>query len=233
VPLPAFCRSSAFGYTDGMSDAPQSRRRLYHPTPNWLILGLLAAEGLLWLSERFQWFAFNEKKGWTVLIAVASVGVAFLVMLLCFVVSLLFRWRFQFGIRSLLILTVVVALPCSWLAVTMRQAKRQREAVVGIESAGGKVQWSKSSGLAWLRSLLGDAFFRYVASVILLDNENVTDHGLEHLKELSQLESLDISFTKVTDDGLKNLKGLNNLQELSLVFTRVTDAGPGLSSFQC
>jgi len=46
----------------------------------------------------------------------AFVGVAFLVMLLWFIVALVFRWHFQFGIRSLLVLVVVVAVPCSWLA---------------------------------------------------------------------------------------------------------------------
>ena len=72
----------------GMTDAPKPR--WFHPTPGWLIVGLLAVEGLLWLSERFQWFWFNEKKGWTVLIAVASVAVVFAGMLLWLVVALAF-----------------------------------------------------------------------------------------------------------------------------------------------
>ena len=79
-------------------------------------MGLLAVEGLLLLSERFCWFAFNEKKGWTVLIAVAAVGLAGLFTLLWFAASLLFRWPFQFSLRSLLVLTEAVAIPCSWLA---------------------------------------------------------------------------------------------------------------------
>ena len=33
------------------------------------MLGLLAVEGFLLLSEWFRWFPFNEHKGWTVLIA--------------------------------------------------------------------------------------------------------------------------------------------------------------------
>ena len=66
-------------------------------------------EGLLWLSERLPWFPFNHHKGWTVLIAVAVVGGAMLVMLLWFIASLLFQWRFQFSIWSLLVLTVAVA----------------------------------------------------------------------------------------------------------------------------
>jgi len=107
---------------------PESRpkRRWYHITPDRLIYGLFAVEGFLLLSERFQWFAFNEKKGWTVLIAVAAVCLVVVVMLLWLVVSLLFRWPFQFSLRSLVVLVVAVAIPCCWLTVKMREAERQR-----------------------------------------------------------------------------------------------------------
>jgi membrane protein YdbS with pleckstrin-like domain len=85
--------------------------RWYRLTPDRFVIGLLVVECLLWLSERFQWFSFNAHKGWTVLFAVAVVGLAFLVMLLWFIAALLFRWRFQFSIRSLLVLTVAVVVP--------------------------------------------------------------------------------------------------------------------------
>jgi len=51
-------------------------RRFFYPTPSWLVILSLAVTNILFLSERFQWFGFNTHKGWTVLIAVASVGVA-------------------------------------------------------------------------------------------------------------------------------------------------------------
>ena len=57
--------------------------------------------GVLFLSERFQWFGFNSHKGWTVLIAVAGVGVVLAFMLLWWLAALVFRWQFQFSIRSL------------------------------------------------------------------------------------------------------------------------------------
>ena len=78
-----------------MSDTPQSR--WFFPTPSWLIAALLAVEGLLFLSDRFQWPTWH--KGYAVLIAVASVGVVFLLMLLWLVVALVFRRRFQFSIQ--------------------------------------------------------------------------------------------------------------------------------------
>jgi len=114
-------------------------RRWYHITPDRLIIGLLAVEGFLFLSEWFQWFAFNEKKGYTVLIAVAAVCLLVVVMLVWLVVSLLFRWRFQFSLRSLVVLVVVVAVPLGWFGVKLREAERQRKAVEAIRKAG---EWS-------------------------------------------------------------------------------------------
>ena len=48
------------------------KRRWYCPTPGWLVLGSMAVTGLLFASEKWRWFGFNEHKGWTVLIAVAA-----------------------------------------------------------------------------------------------------------------------------------------------------------------
>ena len=50
-----------------MSDAPQvanSPRRWFRPTPDRVVLALLAVEAFLILSERFGWFPFNRHKGW-------------------------------------------------------------------------------------------------------------------------------------------------------------------------
>lgn len=80
-------------------------------------------------------------------------------------------------------------------------------------------------------------------------NESVTDAGLEHLKDLKQLQDLGVDKlnitdaglqqlkqhptlkvlylrnTKITDAGLEHLKGLSNLEALHLEGTMVTDAG--------
>ena len=60
-----------FGYTDGMAETPEPNRRWFRLTPDRLMVGLLALEGFLLLSEWFRWFPFNQHKGWTVLIAMA------------------------------------------------------------------------------------------------------------------------------------------------------------------
>ena len=114
-----------------------SKTRWYRLTPDRFVIGLLAVECLLWLSERFQWFGFNHQKGWTVLIAVASVGLAFVIILAWFVMALVFRWRFQFSIRSLLVLIVVVAVQCSWMTVEMKKVDRQQVAKTAFQRFPG------------------------------------------------------------------------------------------------
>jgi hypothetical protein len=108
----------------------------------------------------------------------------------------------------------------------MRQAERQREAVTAIEKLGGRVRWvSNSAGWpAWLRGLLGDDFFNSVDRANLSESE-ATLTALSRLKELSQLEYLELHDTHVTDAGVERLATLSCLWQLDLSGTRVTDEG--------
>jgi len=90
--------------SDDLAEALFAPLLLSHPR---LAGRFFAGEGgILCLSERYGWFPFNANKGWTVLIAVAAVGAVLIVMLLWFAVALVFRWRYQFTIRTLLVLTI-------------------------------------------------------------------------------------------------------------------------------
>lgn len=51
----------------------------------------------------------------------------------------------------------------------------------------------------------------------------MTDAGLAHIRELTNLQALDLAGTQVSDDGLAYLRGLKNLQFLYLSGTQVTD----------
>jgi hypothetical protein len=64
-----------------------------------------------------------------------------IIMAVRFVIAIGFRWRFQFSIRSLMFLTLAVAIPASWLAVEMKWVREQREAVAAIEKLGGGVKY--------------------------------------------------------------------------------------------
>jgi hypothetical protein len=88
----------------------------------------------------------------------------------------------------------------------------QVQVIAEIKRLGGKVTRDKESP--------GEP-----AITVDLSESKVTDAGLANLKELPQLQSLNLRGTRVTDAGLVNLKGLTNLHELDLSETKVTDAG--------
>ncbi len=220
------------------AEKKQPALRWFYPTPSRLFVVLLAVEGLLLLSER--WFP----KGWAVLTAIAAVGVTMLLMFLWWLAALCFRWRFQFSLRSLLVLTVVVAVPFSWLAVEMKGARKQREAVGAIRKLGGWIVYDyeqptipnpQPPGPEWLRKLLGNDFFANVV-LVNLGGMQATDGELEHIKELTQLQDLWLYGGHVTDEGVKHLKGLTQLVLLHLGGTQITDTGivylHGLSQLQ-
>jgi hypothetical protein len=227
-------------------DTTCPKPRWYHLTPGRCVIGLLALEGFLLLSEWLRLFPFNRHKGWTVLIAIGCVCASLVVMVLWWLAALVFRLRFQFSLAALLVLTFAVAVPCSWLATEMKWAREQKAAVENIRSkAGGFAMYNyeydvslrgsaEPGGPAWLRGLLGRDFFIDVAAVQFA---RTTDADLEPLRSWSQLQNVGLSDTEVTDAGLEHLRGSRKLQYLFLVNTPITDAGlehlKGLSQLEC
>jgi len=216
-------------------------------TPARVLIVLLVIESVLWLSDRLQWFAFNRHKGFTLLIAVASVGLAMLVMFLWFLGTLLTRRRLKCSIRCLLLVALVVAIPATWWAMAREASMGQREAVEQIHQAGGLVVGydfnhpfgfviAPPAGPRWLRRMLGDDLFANVTRVDLSRSE-ISDAGLEALKGLPHLWDLVLHDTAVTDAGLEHLKGLTHLSSLILDGTKVSDVGlrhlQGLTDLKC
>ena len=112
------------------------------------------------------------------------------------------------------LIVVVLVIGC-WLGWLVRSARIQREAVAAIEKAGGEVhfdwEWKNGTvvpgGKPWeparLVKLLGVDYFGQRRPSAFTQ---VTDRGLVHLKELTNLSHIDFSFTGVTDAGAKELK---------------------------
>ena len=154
------------------------------------------------------------------------------------VAVLIFRWRFQFGIRSVLVFCLASRLLPGWLAVEMKEARRQAERSSGYESSGSRLFdlrlgnrprmaincQSHPPGPEWLRNLLGVDLFSEVVRVSLYDTW-IKDDGLDHLKSLGHLNELNLSNTQVTDAGMKYIENLSQLKVLGVIGTRVTDAG--------
>ena len=209
--------------------------RWYHLTPGRIVLLVLAVEVLLWLSERFGWLGWH--KGYAVLTGVALVGVAMLLMLVWFGVAVVFRRRFQFSLWSLLVLVVVVAVPCSWLAIEKQRAKGQKDVVDGLSRMGCRVEYwqlnsqgepercEKPAETPWLKRLLGDDFFGMVLQANFASS-GITDAGLEHLKGLPQLRAINLDDTNITEVGLQYISGLTQLEDLALRQSKVARLGP-------
>jgi hypothetical protein len=129
------------------------------------------------------------------------------------------RW-YQWRLRSLFILTLLVAIGMSWLTVTIREQRRQQAAAAEITKAGGWV----TSEQTWLGKLLRDNSLARVTEVLFI-RKSMTDAVLVHLEGLSELRTLWVYETQFTDAGLVHLRGLRRLQTLVLSDTQITDAG--------
>ncbi len=166
----------------------------------------------------------------------AVVGAVLLALLLWFAVALVFRRRFQFSIRSLLLLAVAVAVPCSWMAVDLKKVKQQEATADAVKRARGTICYdyqlvgfgmddsATPPAPKWLRDLLGNGFFGSIVDVDLADKRELKD-VLPRLKELSQLLYLRLDRSEVTDEGLENLAGLARLETLLLGNVPITNAG--------
>ena len=143
------------------------------------------------------------------------------------------RW-YQYKLSSLFVLTALVAIACSWYATVMHNAAKRRKAIAEIEKLDGGVRYYNASSpnslgepprwYSWLRKLHGDEHLGNAVFIALVGPQ-ITDAGLEHLKGLTNLESLILEDTQITGVGLVHLKGLTNLEALWLRGTQITDAG--------
>ena len=128
------------------------------------------------------------------------------------------RWH-QFSLRSLLIFVTLFGVACSWFAVKMGQAKRQKQIVEILEKYGCGIEydgethtsneWFIEDTLApkWLQDWLGLDFFSHVSCVI--DGKGMlTDENSVCLKGLTHLKSLLLSNSQLTDTCLENIKEL-------------------------
>jgi hypothetical protein len=210
--------------------------RWFRPTPGRLLVVLLTVEGILFLLNWLEW----TPKGWAVLLAIAAVAVTVVMMLLWFALALVFRWRFQFSIRSLLLLTVAVAISFSWLAVTMRQAKLQRNTYAPLLKFGSAsydfesdddcfVSRQMSPTSEWILHTIGSDFLGNVSDLDL-SYSTITDDDLKPLEGLEQLRGLWLKDTRITDSGLEHFEKLNQLKFLCVdnivgSTNKITDAG--------
>lgn len=149
------------------------------------------------------------------------------------------RRRYQFSLRTLMILILVIAVPCALLGRKIERKRRERAALKVIEECGGYVIYdyqreeqggvkSEPPGPKWLRDMLGDDFF---GEVIGFSSQSAADDAemarlKDALGELPYLKVVGMCAPDLTDSGLANFAGLTQIETLSFwASTKVSDAG--------
>lgn len=140
------------------------------------------------------------------------------------------RW-FQYSIRSLMLVTLVIACVLGYIS---NEARKQRNAVAWVKEMGGDVEYdylfeangdaipnAEPPGPDWLREWIGIDYFSDVAVVYIYENQ-VDD--LSPLKDLTNLERLLLKNSPVSD--ISPLAGLTNLTSVDLSATQVSDLSP-------
>lgn len=200
-----------------------------------VLSALLCAECLLFLSGHFGWLVFGAKKGCSLLVACSMVVTGLLAMFVVALVKLVLRRRFQFSVRSLLLLTAVVAVLVDWFTVHMRQAQRQQQVVVSAFNVwydvdSRKDEPGKRSGcVGWLapdclRRLFGDDFFKEVAYVNF-QNREVSDDVWRRIRELRGLRILELHGANFSGDALRWVRDIPHLESLHVGSTFLDDIG--------
>ena len=129
--------------------------------------------------------------------------------------------------RIVLISTMAVGL-CGYsgLAQESPAADSKRDLAKWVLESRGQVQLLTDDGkhvAVKHVSQIPDASFA-ITRIDLGSRHSLSNQDLEKLEGLSDLEELNLSYTRITDAGLKSLKGLPKLSRLYLAETKITDA---------
>lgn len=130
------------------------------------------------------------------------------------------RWL-RISLRSLLLVTLVIAVGIAWFA---NYANRRKSAFAAIRDAGGQIQMANVP-----RTAIASRFERWFGSELFgvaykvdLRKTKANNDILKHVAVFRELRALDLSYANVDDSGLNTIAHLP-LQELWLQSTNVTD----------
>ena len=209
-----------------MTDKPKRRRRW--KLCMWTVLGLmLVSELMVLLVGHFGWRQAIYK--------LTAVGLgAVLIGLFILLSRFLVHRRFQFRLKTLLIVVTAFCIGFGWLGVQIKRARDQRQAVEAIQEMGGAVYYHymfnedgypvsnpKPPIPTWLAGWIGYHLFINPYEVQFYGEES-GDNVLPVLQAFPDLRSL--KNPSISDSALIHLKEFTNLRELELPY-KITDAG--------
>jgi predicted small integral membrane protein len=159
------------------------------------------------------------RKGYLVLGVTTVVTVVTFALFFRLIIAVIVRRPMQYSLRSLLVLTAIVAACYSWLGAEKQWAKRQKDAVAALRSKG-TVNYSAeccfcSMGVnyerrepatpEWVENLLRTDFFDTM-DLVRLTGPEVTDTDLELVAEVRGLRLLCLHQTNTTAAGRSRLQ---------------------------
>lgn len=159
------------------------------------------------------------------------------------------RRRFlQVSIRTLLVVTTLVAIGCAYWTRIAARVQQQKLATARIETLGGTAQTKQpKTPWLWLQKVVGEDYFKEVVSVSL--NETlVADADLEQIGQLRGMQTLllngidpdmnssfwaargprlphnpNLLSSQITNDGIRHLGPQPSLLVAAFAHTRITD----------
>jgi hypothetical protein len=149
------------------------------------------------------------------------------------------RWL-RFSLRAMMMVMLAFGLGFGWIAMKVRQAREQRQAIEAIEKLGGSVWCFPTSDgigrkvLTLVERLTGEEL--YVDAVqVSLPGKAVRDGGLSYLSGFTGLRQLFVRNvgpgacrpSEITKVGMTHLQGLTELERLYMNNIGVTDDGLG------
>jgi hypothetical protein len=140
--------------------------------------------------------------------------------------------RFQFSLKSMLVVFTVVALPLGWIGFRLGERAEQAQAAEALQAHGANVHY-RYGNVDMVTFSYANQFDAAVLaqltklprlSRLSLRGIPLTDRNLRHIEHLG-IESLDLQDTRVTDAGMDSLATLGQLRYLDVRRTRVTQQG--------
>jgi hypothetical protein len=158
------------------------------------------------------------------------------------------RRHFQFTLRTLLLVVLLVACLLSWLGTRLRRATDQWALVSKLEEAGFQItyvsefpqaenmesmeEWcdflfNGPPGPSRVRETLGFEPFVDIGAAVAdpARAQEITDGDLAIFADVPEVQMIGLAGTNITDRGLERIKNLPKLWCLDLDNTQITDAG--------
>jgi hypothetical protein len=143
--------------------------------------------------------------------------------------------RPRFTIRSVMIITVLVAMGCGWYAVKRKHLQRRAQAITHLVELSGPVSWYDGGtefeylyGIELEGHFIDERLWREIsvlteARKVSLIETNVTDHDFKHLRRFWNIRDLCLYNTRVTSVGVRSIAKLKSLETLIISNTLIDD----------